>query len=146
MNPMALPTTQPKRTLRIAIAEDDDAQREALQMALEMEGFEVVSFEDGAELVDYFGIAGGSLRWPDFIITDLGMPGRSGLEAIQVARSRGAEVPVFVVTGSADPELRAQAARLGNTMVFSKPIDLDRLAKAIRQLAQLTPPEVSPRS
>ncbi len=131
-------STPPKRRpLRVAIAEDDDEQREVLEKALELEGFEVVSFEDGAELVDYFSMAKGRVRWPDAIVTDLGMPGRSGLEAVQLARKRGIEAPVFIVTGNADPQIRAQAAHLGNTLVFLKPINVERLAQAIWQLAHV---------
>lgn len=123
------------RPLRVAIAEDDDAQRDALQEALEAEGFDVIPFEDGFELVDYFAMAGGKVPWPDAIVTDVNMPGRSGLEAIALARGRGSLAPVFIVTGVGLSEVRAQAARLGNALVFPKPIDVERLARAISELA-----------
>ena len=130
-------TSQVQRPLRVAVAEDDDEQRAALAEALEGEGFEVVSFEDGSELVDYFSLAGGRVRWPDAIVTDLGMPGRTGLEAIEVARRRGAEAPVFIVTGTSDAFVRTEAARLGITLVLLKPINVERLAQAIWQIAHV---------
>lgn len=123
--------------VRVALAEDDDEQRDALQRALELEGFEVVTFEDGSELVDYFSLTGLRIRWPDVVITDVGMPGSSGLDAIELARSRGAQVPVFIVTGNADPEIRARTARMGNALLFLKPIHIDRLAQAIWQLVRV---------
>jgi DNA-binding response OmpR family regulator len=126
------------RPIRVAIAEDDDAQREALQLALEEEGFEVDSFEDGFELLDYFDISAAKHSWPDAIVTDVGMPGRSGLEAVALARAHGATIPVFVVTGWTITEVRAQAAHLGNTMVFAKPIDVDHLARAIGELVRVS--------
>jgi len=128
------------RPQRVAIAEDDDAQRDALKAALEAEGFDVISFEDGFELVDYFAMAGGKVPWPDAIVTDVNMPGRSGLDAIELARGRGALVPVFVVTGLPLAEVRARAARLGNVLVFGKPIDVQRLAHAIAELAAVPQP------
>lgn len=141
---MTAPTTQDVQPaphpMRVALAEDDDAQREALRDALEAEGFEVIPFEDGFELVDYFAMAGGKVPWPDAIVTDVNMPGRSGLEAIELARGRGALVPVFVVTGLTLADVRAQAARLGNVLVFPKPIDVQRLARAIGELAAVPRP------
>lgn len=123
--------------LRVAIAEDDEDQRVALQKALEAEGFEVLAFEDGFELVDYFAHADASRRWPDAVVTDVGMPGRSGLDAAEQARARGSKVPIFVVTGLPDPQVRERAERLGNALLFQKPIDVDRLAQAIMALASV---------
>lgn len=133
----AHPVSGAARSIRVAIAEDDDAQREALQVALEEEGFEVDAFEDGFELLDYFDVAAAKRSWPDAIVTDMGMPGRSGLEAVAQARARGAMIPVFVVTGWTIAEVRAQAAQLGNTLVFAKPIDVEHLARAIGELVQV---------
>jgi CheY-like chemotaxis protein len=130
------PGRHPRR-LRVAIAEDDETLCALLAEALELEGFEVLCFNDGLELCDYFSVVGDGDPWPDAIVTDVSMPGRSGLEAIEVARGRGAMSPAFVVSGSADPAVRAYAARLGNTLFFAKPIEVERLAVAIAQLAYL---------
>lgn len=123
--------------IRVAIAEDDDEQRTALQSALEDEGFEVLAFEDGFELVDYFAETPARRRWPDAVITDVGMPGRSGLDAIELARSHGALAPVFVVTGLPSEQVRARAAKLGVTLLLRKPIEVEALAQAIRALVQV---------
>lgn len=127
-----------RRALRVAIAEDDDLQRDALQVALEARGFEVLPFEDGFELVDYFTIAGKSDLWPDAIVTDVSMPGRSGLQAVEVARELGSPSPVFVVTGCDVQQVRALAAELSGVLVFGKPIDVERLARAIGDLAEVS--------
>ncbi|MDP1827680.1 MAG: response regulator [Archangium sp.] len=127
----------PPRRLRVALAEDDDDQRQALDAALTSEGFEVVSFEDGAELLDFFELA--STRAADVIIADLNMPGRSGLDGLERARARGVTAPIFVVTGESSEDLRARVMRLGNALYLHKPIDAGRLAEAIYRVAALGP-------
>ena len=112
-------------------------QRALLEEALRLEGFEVLPFEDGAELVDYFGIDMPESKWPDAIVTDLSMPGRTGLEAAVYARSRGIKAPIFVVTGESNPGVMEQAAKITNTLVFSKPLDVEALAQAIWHLSHL---------
>lgn len=124
------------RRLRVALAEDDDEQRWALEQALVGEGFEVLSFEDGAELLDFFDVDGA--RAADVIIADLNMPGRSGLEGLERARARGLTAPIFVVTGENSVELRGRVAQLGNALYFQKPIDAARLAQAIYRVASLS--------
>ncbi len=130
---MGFPATDHRVRLRVAVAEDDDDQRVALEAALEAEGFEVLSFEDGFELLDYFEL--GTHRSPDAIVSDVNMPGRSGLEALSVARARGVMAPIFVVTGETGPEVSRAVKELGNALLFPKPIDVERLAKAIVGLA-----------
>lgn len=129
------------RHLRVALAEDDDDQRWALEQALVAEGFEVLSFEDGAELLDFFELAGHHAA--DVIIADLNMPGRSGLEGLTHARAQGLTAPIFVVTGENSPELRSQVAQLGNSLFLHKPVDPARLAQAIYRVASLASPSES---
>lgn len=128
----------PPRRLRVALAEDDDDQRLALEAALMSEGFEVVSFEDGAELLDFFELE--STRAADVIIADLNMPGRSGLDGLERARARGVTAPIFVVTGESSDKVRARVMRLGNALYLHKPIDAVRLAEAIYRVTALTGP------
>lgn len=128
-------TAAPRRRLRVALAEDDDEQRWALEQALVAEGFEVLSFEDGAELLDFFELSGG--RPADVIIADLNMPGRSGIEGLEAARRRGVDAPIFVVTGDSGAEVRARVAQLGNALYLQKPVDAARLAQAIYRVASL---------
>ena len=129
-------TAAPRRLLRVALAEDDDEQRWALEQALISEGFEVLSFEDGAELLDFFELSGG--RAADVIIADLNMPGRSGLDGLaRRARHRGVAAPIFVVTGDSSAEVRARVAQLGNALYLQKPVDAGRLAQAIYRVASL---------
>jgi len=127
----------PMRRLRVAIAEDDDEQRWALEQALTSEGFEVLSFEDGSELFDFFDLEGNA--GADAVVADLHMPGRSGLDGLEEARARGFAAPIFVVTGESGAELKERVAKLGNALYLQKPLDAGLLAQAIHRVASLGP-------
>jgi DNA-binding NtrC family response regulator len=125
------------RRLRVAIAEDDDEQRWALEQALTSEGFEVLSFEDGSELFDFFDLEGNA--GADVVVADLHMPGRSGLDGLEEARARGFSAPIFVVTGESGADLKDRVAKLGNALYLQKPLDAGLLAQAIHRVASLSP-------
>lgn len=128
----------PRRTLRIALAEDDDVQRAILEEALRLEGFDVVPFEDGDELIDYFGLPPNRVRWPDALVTDVSMPGHTGLEAAAAARKAGFKAPIFIITGVHTRQIQEQAAQLGNALLLLKPLEVEELAQAIWHLAHVT--------
>lgn len=122
---------------RVVLAEDDDDLRLLLTRRLEEAGLEVIELEDGFELADYLSMTrpGGGVRMqPDLVISDVRMPGRTGLEAIAQARELGLRCPVVLLTAFADAEVRAEAARLGACLVMEKPVDLDHLAVVLRTL------------
>ena len=59
----------------------------------------------------------------DLVITDLNLPGRDGIEVIQISKSAHPEVPVIAVTAYAGPHWTDQALRVGADEVLSKPLD-----------------------
>ncbi len=115
-------------------------QRAILEDALRLEGFEVVPFEDGAELVDFFELPPNRVHWPDAVVTDVNMPGHTGFEAAAAARKAGFMAPIFMVTGVPGAAFAEEAAHLGNTLLFSKPLDVEALAQAIWHLAHVSHP------
>lgn len=121
---------------RILVAEDDDEMRELLAKTLEHAGYQVVQLEDGAELSDYLELINArSTRasQPDLVLTDVRMPGKSGLDVVRQARQVGLNCPVVVLSGFAD-ELRLEAPGLGDTVLLSKPIEVDALLEVVRRL------------
>jgi CheY-like chemotaxis protein len=95
----------------------------------------VVEVEDGFELSDYVemlrGQQGGSLAPPDLIVSDVRMPGCTGLEVLARLRQRGLECPVLLLSAFADAETHAEARRLGARALLDKPVDLDVLRAAV---------------
>jgi CheY-like chemotaxis protein len=63
----------------------------------------------------------------DVVISDVRMPGRSGLEALSQFRQTNGSTPFVVITAFGSEEVHAQARELGATFVFDKPFEMDGL-------------------
>ena len=126
------PATQP----RVLIAEDDREMRRMLSRALGRRGCDVHAVPNGRELLDTLtrGLAGVEGEAPDVIITDVRMPGVTGLEALARLRRVDWATPVILITAFGDAATHAEAHRLGAAFVFDKPFDLDVLCEAVRSL------------
>ena len=74
------------------------------------------------------------------MISDVRMPGLSGLETLRRARQEHAALPVLLVTAYADIRDAVGAMRDGAVNYLAKPIDLDELLASVRQAAGLTQP------
>ena len=79
----------------LTVDDYDEDQRAALERAFEDAGFEVLSFEDGDELLDYVQLP--HPRPVDALVTDLQMPGHSGVEGLRQARARKDPRQLFTV-------------------------------------------------
>lgn len=115
------------RPARVLLAEDDAALRRLLADKLRKDGYVVEEAESGLELLTRLGIQRGAF---DLVISDIRMPGVSGLEVLEGLRN-GYEpgswaIPVILITAFGDPETHAEAARLG-AVIFDKPFDVDDL-------------------
>jgi len=113
---------------RILIADDDAGQRSLLASFLGRQGFEVATAESGEEalaLLDSQSMA--------MLISDVRMPGMSGLELLRRARDRRLTLPVLLVTAYADVRDAVHAGRDGAVDYLQKPIDLDELLSLVRQ-------------
>lgn len=69
---------------------------------------------------------------PDLLITDVHMPGCSGLDVIEELGSRG--FPIIVITAFGEAHLHERASRLGVDAIFDKPFDLDDLLAKVQAL------------
>jgi DNA-binding NtrC family response regulator len=72
----------------------------------------------------------------DLIITDLSMPGMSGLELLESIRQTDIEVPVIMITGFSTEDNAIKALRLGATDFIKKPYDADQLLNQVDQVLQ----------
>ena len=118
---------------RILIVDDDAGQRSLLHSFLTGQGFETFPVPSGERALEV-------LRAQEFsmMISDVRMPGLSGLETLRRARREHATLPVLLVTAYADIREAVGAMRDGAVNYLSKPIDLDELLASVRQATGLS--------
>lgn len=131
----ASPVTLNRRSLRncarIAVAEDDGEMRRLLCHALTVDGYDVLSVGSGRHLVDELMREKAAENPPSLIISDMRMPGRSGMDVAREVRSRGWSIPIILITAFGDEDTKCEAEEAGVTCMFSKPFDLDDLRTAV---------------
>ena len=94
---------------RVLVADDDPQLLDAVADALTRLGADVVRASSGAELIEQLANAGPF----DLVVTDIGMPWMSGLQAIRSTRAAGLATSVIVMTALTDPRIPAQVQALG---------------------------------
>ena len=112
----------------ILVIDDEKNIREGLSMALEDEGYEVITAEDGKK-----GLEKALYESVDLIITDLRMPLVSGEEILKKVVTEQPSSPVIVLTGHGTVELAVEAMRIGAYDFLTKPLDLDRLFRLVKR-------------
>jgi CheY-like chemotaxis protein len=117
---------------RILLAEDDLQMRYLITRNFEHAGFEVIGAANGLEALAL--IAEALISEPperfSLIISDVRMPGYSGLQLLASTRDDVVSQPVILITAFGTPETHAHAKRLGAFAVFDKPFDIDDLVIA----------------
>ncbi|HXR49134.1 MAG TPA: sigma-54 dependent transcriptional regulator [Candidatus Limnocylindrales bacterium] len=122
-------------TLRILIVDDDPGQRSLLNSFLHSQGFETAMADSGERALEM-------LRAGKFamMISDVRMPGLSGLETLRRARQEHVTLPVLLVTAFTDIRDAVAAMRDGAVNYLPKPIDLDELLNSVRQAIGISKP------
>lgn len=114
---------------RILAIEDDRATRKALQQLFEMEGFAFDSAITGPE-----GLAAFRQNRPDFVILDLQLPQMRGPDVCRQIRAQSEEVPILILTGSADEIDRVLLLELGADDYVIKPFSPKELLARVRAI------------
>ncbi len=110
------------------MVEDRDSLRRMLERALRAEGYEVVAVADGEAGIER--LRGGGL---DLVLTDLKLPGASGLEVLEAAREHGSGLPVIVLTGYGSVPTAVAAMRGGAYHFLEKPVEIDDLCRLVAE-------------
>ena len=100
----------------VSVVEDDDSMREAIQRLLNADGFECAAYASADALLAH-GLAEDSVC----VISDLKLPGMSGLELLTALHERNPSTPFILITAHDAPELRERAMRNGAAAYLAKP-------------------------
>lgn len=117
--------------IRVLIADDDADTRAFVRAYLESEGYRVLEAMDGAEAVEHVQSAA---RAFDVAVLDIQMPNCDGLAALRAIKQHSSELPVVIMTGSAEPHEVREAYARGAVRVLRKPIALGDLGLVLERL------------
>ena len=117
----------PSETAIVHVIDDDEALRDSLAFLLRTADLEVMSHASAAAFLDALPLTGLTC-----IITDVRMPGLSGIDLLRRVRELGIEVPVIVITGHGDVPLAVEAMRFGAIDFLEKPFDDEILLQSVR--------------
>jgi DNA-binding response OmpR family regulator len=116
--------------MRIILSEDNDILRKSLSFFLESKGFIVDQFSDGKEALNAI-----ETNDYDLILTDINMPGISGMEITQYVReSLGSDIPIIILTSSGVEQTELDSFDLGANEFIAKPISPAVLLVRINKL------------
>lgn len=114
--------------MTIHIIDDDQAMRESLDFLLGIKGFDIALYGSAAEFLNALpGLAGEGC-----ILSDISMPGMTGLELVRILKDRGSKLPVVLMTGHADVPLAVEAMKTGVSDFIEKPFADDILLNALK--------------
>jgi DNA-binding NtrC family response regulator len=116
---------------RILVIDDETSILDTLQILLRGEGFEVTVRTSGREALD---------RWdedpPDVVLSDIRMPGVTGMDVLAAVREKDPEVPVILMTAQASLQSAIEAVNRGAFYYLQKPFSNDDLVTLCRRAAE----------
>ncbi|AMV73881.1 hypothetical protein JCM30471_23020 [Desulfuromonas carbonis] len=144
MRALSLPAGRPANVL---IAEDDPALRELLAFCFFREGYAVTCCSDGLSLLERLHDSLEGQDDPiDLVVTDIRMPGLTGLEVLESLCDQPQRPPVICMTAFGDPGTHSAALRMRAAATFDKPFDIDTLIDRARLICPPQRPHSQPRS
>lgn len=126
---MSLRTTTPV----IAIVDDDESCRHAVYGVLKSSGYEARLFASAGEFLQ-----SGEQRTAACLISDVRMPGMSGLELQARLAEEGCRMPIIFITAYTDSRMRSQAMKAGAVVFLAKPFDDKVLLESVRAALNMT--------
>ena len=112
--------------MAISIIDDDEVVREATGDLVQSLGYDVVTFESAERFLE-----SGRLAETSCLITDLHMPGLSGLDLQSQLIAEGQRIPVIFITAFPEERFRRRAMNAGAVGFLSKPFDEESLIRSL---------------
>jgi two-component system response regulator FixJ len=118
--------------IEVALIDDDPAVLDALRLFLARRGLKVSCYKNAEE----FMAAVGRSEPFDCVVSDVRMPGLSGIDLVTQLNACGFLRPIILITGHGDIDMAVSAIKLGAFNFIEKPFDEDRLLASIKEAVQ----------
>jgi len=125
--PPDTPLMVPQESVLVAVVDDDELMRGALQGLLKEAGLPARAFASGEEF-----LGSGAHHLSSCLITDVRMPGMSGLDLQARLNAEQIRIPIIFITAHGDERTRVQALRAGAADFLAKPFDDEALLRTVR--------------
>jgi DNA-binding NtrC family response regulator len=121
------------RKAHLLLVDDDPNTLASLSRAFRLEGHEATVCDNAARAVEL-------LRTESFdlILSDVVMPGRSGLELLEDLKKAGVKTPIILISGQANIEMAVKATKLGALDFLEKPLSTDKLLVTVDNALRLS--------
>ena len=116
----------------VLVVDDELALARALAIALERAGLRVTVASNGHEAIALFG-----QHALDVIVSDISMPGMSGIDLLRAIRAHDPDVPVIIMTGAPDVQSASHAVELGALRYVTKPFPVQEVVQVVTRAAKL---------
>jgi DNA-binding response OmpR family regulator len=134
-------------TATVALGIEDPFVRGDQARILAEDGFRVLAFDNGLDMLEYFGdilLLGVDEVLPDLVIVEAGLPGRTGLDLLADLRYGGWYTPFVMITSGDEAKLFEETRKLGaaspNVMVVEAPYEIDTLRSSVFFLLEMAGP------
>lgn len=122
----------------VFVVDDDRKVREAFQWLFESIGLPVETFVSATNFLETY-----DFEKPGCLITDVRMPGMSGLELLGQLKLKNCQLPVIVITGHGDIPMAVRAIQAGAINFISKPVNEQYLLDLVQEIFRQKPPPIS---
>lgn len=129
---LRLPSSEPSTTSSVLVVDDEPMICRALERQLRPRGYDVATAATGVEALE-------AIRSRDFdvILSDINMPGMSGVDLLRIVRAYDLDVPVLLMTGNPTIESAVDAVSLGALEYLRKPMDTAAVLEAVARASRL---------
>lgn len=114
---------------KILVIDDEPEILKTITIYLELEEYEVLTAENGQDGLEVF-----EQQKPTLVITDVKMPGMSGIDVLKKVKEIESDTEVIVITGHGDLEISVDALRLDASDFISKPVDIEHLLLSVKRV------------
>ena len=117
----------------IWVLDDDQSIRWVIEKALNRNGYIVKTFDSVEDAMSLIGTSN-----PDLILSDVRMPGKSGLDFLEIVKRDNPQIPVIIMTAYSDVETTVDSYKAGAYEYISKPFDINDLLKIVNKASSST--------